>query len=84
MFISDSNSLKDRRMALNSLKAKLRNSFNVSVCEVDDEGKWRKATLAVVGVSRSPASVNSTLAEVVSFVEGFQRAQLLDYEMEMV
>lgn len=71
-------------MALKSLKAKLRNSFNVSVCEVDDEGKWRKATLAVVGVSRNPAAVNSTLAEVVSFVEGFQRAQLLDYEMEMV
>jgi hypothetical protein len=84
LFIAEGNSLKDRRMVLHSLKARLHNSFNIAVAEVDEEDKWRKATLAVVGVGKNATGVNSTLSEVVNFIEGFHGAELLDYEMEMI
>jgi len=84
LFIPQSSSLKDRRMVLNSLKAKLRNSFNVAVTQIDDEDKWQRATLAVVGAENNPASVNRTLSAVVNFVESFHSVELLSHQMEMI
>ena len=40
LFIPESSSLKEKRMVLHSLKARLRNHFNVAVTEIDDEDKW--------------------------------------------
>ena len=84
IFIPDSNSLKAKRMVLHSLKARLRNSFNVAVTQIDDEDKWQKTTLAVVGVERDRNNMNSTLSKAVNFIEKFNGIELIDYEMELI
>ncbi len=84
LFLQESNSLKDKRMILHSLKAKLRNSFNIAVAQVDDEDKWQKAVLAVVSVGKNRQNLNSNLSEVVNFVEAFGNLNLIDYEMEII
>jgi uncharacterized protein YlxP (DUF503 family) len=84
LFIHDSNSLKEKRMILHSLKARLRNSFNVAVSQIDDENKWQKATLAVVGVERGRSSMNSLLSKVVNFIDELKTTDLIDYEMELI
>jgi len=84
LFIHDSNSLKEKRMVLHSLKAKLRNNFNVAVSQIDDQDKWQKTTLAVVGVEKSRNNTNSTLSEIVNFVERMGNINLIDYEMELI
>lgn len=76
--------MKDKRMILHSLKAKLRNSFNIAVAQVDDEDKWQKAVLAVVSVGKNRKNLNSNLSEVVNFVEAFGNLNLIDYEMEII
>ena len=84
IFIPESNSLKAKRMVLHSLKARLRNSFNVAVTQIDDEDKWQKTTLAVVGVERHRANMNSTLSKAVEFIEKFNGIELINYEMELI
>jgi uncharacterized protein YlxP (DUF503 family) len=84
LFIHDSNSLKAKRMVLHSLKARLRNSFNVAVTQIDDEDKWQKTTLAVVGVEKDRKNMNSTLSSIINFVENFGRLELINHEMELV
>lgn len=84
LFIHDSNSLKEKRMVLHSLKAKLRNNFNVAVAQIDDDDKWQKTTLAVVGVERNRNNMNSVLSGIVNFVEKFNRINLIDYGMELI
>ena len=84
IFIHDSNSLKEKRMVLHSLKARLRNSFNVAVTQIDDEDKWQKTTLAVVGVERERNNMNRTLSRIVNFVEKFNQLELINYEMELI
>lgn len=84
LFIPGSNSLKEKRMALHSLKAKLRNNFNVAVTQIGDEDKWQKASLAVVGVERDRRNMDSNLSQVVNFVENFNRVNLITYEMELI
>ncbi len=84
IFIQDSNSLKEKRMVLHSLKARLRNHFNVALAQIDDEDKWQKATLAVVGVEKDRNSVNSVLSQVVNFMEKFHNIDLIDYGIELI
>ncbi len=45
-------SLKDRRMVVRSLKDRLRHSFNISICELDDEVVWQRARIGVAAISR--------------------------------
>ncbi len=51
--IEGSQSLKDRRQVLRSLKDRLRSGFNISVAEIDPTDLWQSATLGVVAISSS-------------------------------
>jgi uncharacterized protein len=51
--IEGSHSLKDKRQVVRSLKDRLRNSFNVSVAELDQTDLWQRATIGVVSISGS-------------------------------
>jgi len=84
IIIQDSNSLKQKRMVLHSLKARLRNNFNVAVAQIADEDKWQKSTLAVVGVEKNRNSINSILSRVVNFIENANSLELVNYEMELI
>ena len=84
LFIPESNSLKEKRMVLHSIKARLRNRFNCAVAQVDTEDKWQSAQLAIVGVEKSRATVNSMLSRAVDFLEGCGNIKLLDYELELI
>jgi uncharacterized protein YlxP (DUF503 family) len=84
LFIHNSNSLKEKRMILHSLKAKLRNNFNVAVTQIDDEDKWQRATLAVAGVEKNRNNMNSILSRIINFVEGFNNINLINHEMELI
>jgi len=84
LFIHDSNSLKEKRMVLHSLKAKIRNKFNVAITQIGDEDKWQKTTLAIVGVEKDRRNMNSVLSEIINFVENFNSTELINHEMEMI
>lgn len=84
IFIHNSNSLKEKRMILHSLKAKLRNNFNVAVTQIDDEDKWQRATLAVAGVEKNRNNMNSILSRIINFVEDFNNINLINHEMELI
>ena len=51
--IEAAQSLKDRRQVVRSLKDRLRNSFNVSVAELEPGTLWNQATIGVVSISSS-------------------------------
>jgi hypothetical protein len=84
IFIHESSSLKEKRMVMHSLKARLRNRFNVALTQIDDDDKWQKATLAVVGVERDRKNMNSKLSAILNFIEEFNNINLIDHEMELI
>src|SRR5579872_3048599 len=51
--IEGAHSLKDKRQVLRSMKDRLRNSFNISIAEIDATDLWERATLGVVSISDS-------------------------------
>ncbi len=61
-------SLKDRRQVVRSLKDKLRQGFNVSVAELDEDVTWQSAVIGVVAISRSRDYLEGQMREVESAV----------------
>ncbi len=51
--IEAAHSLKDKRQAVRSIKDRLRNSFNISVAEIEVTDLWQRATIGVVSISDS-------------------------------
>lgn len=82
--IEGAESLKDKRQALKSLLAHLRNEFNVSASEVDEHDIWRRAVIAVAIVAADGRFVNEVLDKVVDHIEREPRVDLGHYEIEML
>ena len=84
LYLHDTESLKDKRQILKSLIETARNKFNVSVAEVDDMDKWRKATVGVACVSNDGAFANRVLDKVLDHFESDPRIDVGEVALEML
>ena len=85
MFLPDSQSLKAKRQIARSVVARIRNQFNVTVAEADDNDLWQRLTLGVCCLSNDTKHANEILSNVVAFVEKIRDdLELLDYETEII
>ena len=85
LFIPGNQSLKGKRHVIKSITQRVKNKFNVSIAEVDEQDLWQKSTLGVSYVSNDPSHVNEVLSKVVEFIEdSHSEAQLSDYEIEIL
>ncbi len=67
--IPENQTLKGKRRVIKSLSSRIRNKFNVSVAEVEDNQAWQLATLGITCVSNSARHAEETIQNVVAFVE---------------
>ena len=58
-------SLKEKRMILKSLTARIRRQFNVSVAEVSGMDLWQRSGLVLSAVGRERSHVNQTLDHIL-------------------
>ena len=61
-------SLKGKRKIVKSLVGQIRNAFNVSIAEVEDNDKWQLATMGICCVSNDKKYTNDVLTKVESFI----------------
>jgi len=69
IYIPYSQSLKEKRTVIKSLKEKLRGKFNVSVSEVGEMEKHQKSVVAVVIVGAEQGYVEKNMDSIINFVE---------------
>lgn len=81
--VPESGSLKTKRHSIRSLKDRIRNKFNVSVAEVEDNDLWQKASLAVAAVSNDKSHLNQTLDHVLNMVRSVPEINLIEYHIEI-
>jgi uncharacterized protein YlxP (DUF503 family) len=85
LHLPGANSLKDKRSVLKSVSRRIRNKFNVSIAEVEEQDVWRSAVLGVVTVSNDAAYVHGLLTKVVDWIERTRLdVDLVDYQIEML
>ncbi len=77
-----SQSLKDKRRVIKSLKDRLTARFNASVAEVGALDSRKRAVLGVAVVGNDGAFVDRCLDTIVEFVDRHHEASLIDYRRE--
>ena len=82
--LPENRSLKGKRQVVQSLIARVRNRFNVSIAEVENNDHWQLLTLGISCVSNDGSHATSVLSSVVHFIETARGdLELLDYETEV-
>ncbi len=73
-----SQSLKDKRAVVKSLKDRLHNRFNVSVAETAHHDLWQRAELTASVVSTDRRHAENVLREADRLVAGADGARIVD------
>ena len=84
LFIPGAESLKDKRSVVKSLIETTRRKFNVSIAEVDDLDKWRRATIGIACVSNDVQYLNGVLDKVVESLESNPAIEVGEVDMELL
>ena len=82
--IPASQSLKDKRMVIKSIKDRILNKMNVSVAEVENQDVWKTAGLAFATIAATKDVVEKRLADVSEFLRSDPRYVLVDYMVEII
>jgi len=84
LFIPESQSLKDKRQVLHSLKDRLRGKFNLSVAEVEDQDLWQKAVLGMACVANDAGHVEQVLEQALNIIKGVPAIELVRAHRELL
>ena len=76
-------SLKEKRMIVKSLIAKLQNKFHVSAAEIDEQDTHQIIVIGVAAVVPHSAMADSLMDEILQFVEDNTEAEILDETREI-
>jgi len=78
-------SLKGKRRVLKSITTRVRNKFNVSVAEVDDNDLWQLSTLGICCVSNDKRHTDEVLSKIADFISNSRfEVEILNYEIEIL
>ncbi len=84
LYLPENHSLKGKRSVLRTIKARVRNKFNVSIAEAGDHDLWQRAMLGVSQVGTDQAFVDAALREVVRSIDDMQIAELGEEQLEFL
>jgi len=82
--IGDAWNLREKRRVVKSLKDRWHHHHNVSVAEVDYLEHPQHAMLGVAMVGNDPNYLQSALAKMVERLKTERRAELLDFQIEII
>ncbi len=77
-------SLKEKRMVVKSICAKVRNRYNVSIAEVEEQDTHQTAVLGFAAVVGDRAQADSILDHVINYIEDNSDGELLQVERDIL
>ena len=83
LIVRESHSLKDKRQVLRSIKDRLKNSFNISIAEVDEQENRQMIVLAVATVGNDNAHIRGVLEQIGQALRVHPVAEFVDQQMDV-
>jgi uncharacterized protein YlxP (DUF503 family) len=83
LLLREARTLKDKRQVLNSIKDRLRQRFNVSVAEIEEQDNRQLAVLGVAMVGNETHPLKVALGQIVQVLRTHPVAELLDQELDV-
>ncbi|MEW6033984.1 MAG: DUF503 domain-containing protein [Chloroflexota bacterium] len=85
LHLPGSQSLKDKRQVVKSLTTRVRNSYNVSIAEVESQELWQLATLGICCAGLEATPTRELLYRIVDFIScNSHGAEVVDCEVEVL
>lgn len=75
-------SLKEKRMIVKSIVQRLKNKFNISVSEIDEQDAHQTIVIGIVGICANAAQSDSTMENIITFIEFNTDAEIIDIQKE--
>lgn len=82
LILRQARSLKDKRQVVSSIKEKLRQSFNISIAEVDLMDDRQQVVLGIAMVSNEASHLQGALQKMIEALRVHPVAELAKYEMD--
>ena len=82
--VVNSQSLKEKKRVVSSIKEKLKKPFNISIIESDFQHLWQKTQLSLATVSHETAMVLKTFDSIENFIFDFFPVEILNVEKNIV
>lgn len=79
-----SQSLKDKRSVLKSLRDQLRGHFNIAVAELDSNETWQRAIIGISTVGDDRTYMQGLLRQVTDWLRGTRLVELIRVDEEYV
>jgi uncharacterized protein YlxP (DUF503 family) len=76
-------SLKEKRHVIKGLTAALRQTFAVSVAEVDHQDLWQRATIAVAAVGPEQHQLRRVMQAVGKRVDAWAEVDVIDRDLHV-
>jgi uncharacterized protein YlxP (DUF503 family) len=83
LLLREARTLKDKRQVVQSVKDRLRQSFNVSVAEIESLDNPRSVVLGMAMVCNEAHPIKQALGEIVNALKAHPIAEFVDFEMEV-
>lgn len=77
-------SLKEKRMIVKSICAKVRNKFNVSIAEIEDQDRQQIIVIGFAAVAGNMAQCDSIIDHILNFIEGNTEGEIFEIEREVL
>lgn len=84
LHIADNRSLKGKRKIVRSMVDKVKHRFNVAIAEVGSNDKWQKIELGISAVGNDRRHIDSSLTNVLAFLESLYLAEIVDSKREIL
>jgi len=83
LLLREARTLKDKRQVVQSIKERLRNSFNVSIAEIEAQDNRQQVVLGVAMVGNEAHPIKQALGEIVNALKAHPVAEFVDCELEV-
>ena len=83
-YLHDNRSLKGKRKIVKSMIGKVKHKFNVAISEVGSNDKWQKIELGISTVGNDRRHIDSSLANVLDYLESLYLAEIVDSRIEII
>ncbi|CED94439.1 Protein of unknown function (DUF503) [Romboutsia ilealis] len=76
-------SLKEKRMVVKSIIAKLQNKFNISVGEIENQDIHNLITIGIASIALDAKVCDSTIEHIIDYIEDITDAEIINIEQEI-
>lgn len=84
LYIAFAHSLKEKRTVVRSICAKVRNKFNVSIAEVENQDVIQTISIGFAIVSNNRKHIDSSIDKILNYIEFNTEGEIIEVNREII